>query len=171
MCVAVLPGSVAALLLGSSVEENQVQPAGVDLRVGEVHVFLDTGALGVEERRVARTRPLEVSEGGWWQLGPGVYKVVFMDEVWVPSSAVGLCFPRSSLLRSGVFLGCAVWDPGYRGRGEAMLLVANPQGFRLQRGARVAQLVYVAMGAAPGLVYNGAYQGERLRQRRLPSSS
>ena len=167
----VLSGNIAALLLGGVVEEGQVQPAGIDLRVGEIHAFTGEGVLGVSERRVAETRPVETNEEGWWRLSPGVYKIVFLDEVWVPSSAVGLCFPRSSLLRSGVFLGCAVWDPGYRGRGEAMLLVANPHGFRLQRGARVAQLIYVAMGAGSGMVYRGAYQGERLSRSRSPSSS
>jgi dUTP pyrophosphatase len=155
-----LPGVLAALTLLGGVDAGQVQPAGVDLRVEEVHRFLGPGVLGAGERRLPDTEPLE-PRSGWWSLGPGAYKVVFMDGVSVPSTAVGLCFPRSSLLRSGVLLGCAVWDPGYRGRGEALLLVANEGGFRLERGARVAQLVYLSLGES-WEVYRGRFLGERL---------
>ncbi len=155
-----LPGWLAALGLGGGVEEAQVQPGGVDLRVGEVHVFRGPGFIGVEGRRVAPSEPLE-PRGGRWVLGPGVYKVVFLDAVHVPEGVVGFCFPRSSLLRSGVLMGCAVWDPGYRGRGEALLAVLNPGGFVLERGARVAQLVYVSLRGFGG-GYRGVYQGEKL---------
>lgn len=155
-----LPGWLAALGLGGGVEEEQVQPGGVDLRVGEVRVFRGPGFIGVEGRRVAPSEPLE-PRGGRWVLGPGVYKVVFLDAVHVPEGVVGFCFPRSSLLRSGVLMGCAVWDPGYRGRGEALLAVLNPGGFVLERGARVAQLVYVSLRGFGG-GYRGVYQGERL---------
>lgn len=157
-----LPGWLVALGLGGAGEE-QVQPGGVDLRVAEVHVFRGAGFLGIVDRRVAPSESLE-PRGGVWELAPGVYKVVFMDAVYVPEGAAGVCFPRSSLLRSGVLMGCAVWDPGYRGRGEALLAVLNPRGFVLERGARVAQLVYVSLRGFGG-AYRGVYQGERLQPR------
>jgi dUTP pyrophosphatase len=159
-----LPGRVASYTLGEDVHEEQIQPAGVDLRVGEIRSFRSAGSLGVRERRIADSDPVEPT-GGWWVLARGVYKVVFQDVVYVPSTAVGFCFPRSSLLRSGVLLSCAVWDPGYYGRGEALLEVINPHGFRVQVGARIAQLVYVPLLSASS-VYDGAYRGENLRQRR-----
>lgn len=162
-----LPGWVAALTLGSP-SSGQVQPAGVDLRVGEIHQFLDSGFVGVRERKLAESEPLE-PRGGRWLLEPGVYKVVFGDVVHVPSTAVGLCFPRSSLLRSGVYLGCAVWDPGYYGRGEALLHVLNPHGFVLEVGARVAQLVYIHL-VSGWSIYRGQYLGERVSASRSGKS-
>jgi len=154
-----LPGYLAAAAVPSS-RGDQVQPAGVDIRVGAVLRFLGRGRLGVEARSLPRVEPVE-PEDGVWRLERGVYKVVFADPVYVPSSAVGLCFPRSSLLRSGVLMACAVWDPGYYGRGEALLEVANPHGFELEVGARVAQIVFVPVQGVAG-VYRGRYLGENL---------
>lgn len=162
-----LPGWLAAwAVLVGGFEGGQVQPAGIDLRVDGVEVLDEPGYLGVEERRVPRGRPLEPVDGLRWRLPPGAYRIVFMDAVSIPSGAVGLCFPRSSLLRMGVLLGCAVWDPGYRGRGAALLIVANSGGLVLERGARVAQLVLVKLDSLPGELYRGRYQGEGLGEAR-----
>ena len=55
----------------------------------------------------------------------------------------------------------AVWDAGYEGRSEALLVVHARAGFRVQRGARLAQLVFFrATGYTDA--YSGAYQGEHL---------
>jgi len=161
-----LPGIYAAAYLLASVSPSQVQPAGVDLRVGEVHVFREQGHLGVEGRRIPASEPLEPRNGAWL-LGPGFYKVVFMDAVAVPENAAGICFPRSSLLRMGALLGCAVWDPGYRGRGEALLVIGNPHGVRIEVGARIAQLVFIRVYPQIGERYSGIYQGERLAGEKL----
>ncbi len=158
----VLPGWLAAVLLGDGVSAVQVQPAGVDLRLDTVEELVEAGRLGVGERVRPRGRPIEPVDG-WYRLGPGYYRIRFLDPVAVPSSAVGLCFPRSSLLRMGASVLCAVWDPGYRGRGEALLAVFNAYGVELERGARIAQLVFLRVGGAPGGLYEGVYQGEGLR--------
>ena len=71
--------------------------------------------------------------------------------------------PRSSLLRCGVTINMAVWDAGYSGRGQALLTVFNPHGFKLQKNARVAQLVFFQL-AAETEGYNGTYQGENLKK-------
>jgi len=158
-----LPGHVAGYTLAGeegAALRGQVQPAGVDLRVSAVYRFRGSGGLGVKERVLAPVEPVEAVDGWWW-LSPGAYKVVFADAVYVPSTTVGICFPRSSLLRSGVLLSCAVWDPGYYGRGEALLEVVNPHGFRLEVGARVAQLVYIHL-LVPARLYSGRYRGENM---------
>ncbi|HLB27762.1 MAG TPA: deoxyuridine 5'-triphosphate nucleotidohydrolase, partial [Dehalococcoidales bacterium] len=69
--------------------------------------------------------------------------------------------PRSSLLRCGVTVNTAVWDAGYSGRSQSLLVVYNPLGFRLQKDARVVQLVFFRLtGETEG--YKGAYQGENI---------
>jgi len=141
--------------------EEQVQPAGVDLRVEDVELVDTPGALGVYDRVIPAGRPM-IPVMGWWNLGQGAYRIRFMDPVRVPEDAVGLCFPRSSLLRMGASLHCAVWDPGYEGRGQSLLVVHNPRGIRLQVGARVAQIVFVRLEEAAGILYRGRYQGEGL---------
>ena len=69
---------------------------------------------------------------------------------------------RSSLLRMGAAVQTALWDPGYKGRSEALLVVSNSHGLTLQRDARVAQLVFIRIERADGEVYGGRYQGENM---------
>ncbi|MEB3860946.1 MAG: deoxyuridine 5'-triphosphate nucleotidohydrolase, partial [Desulfurococcales archaeon] len=103
-----LTGDEVAKILG--VEGVQVQPAGVDLRVGEVRRLDSQGLLGVGDRRIPSGVRVE-ADNGWWSLEPGAYRIRFLDVVRVPPNVVGLCFPRSSLLRMGALVGCGVWDP------------------------------------------------------------
>lgn len=70
--------------------------------------------------------------------------------------------PRSSLNRCGVTIHTAVWDAGYNGRSTSMLVVNNPAGFRVQRDARVMQLVFFGMAEATAEGYRGRYQGENI---------
>jgi len=69
---------------------------------------------------------------------------------------------RSSLLRGGVTIHNAVWDAGYHGRSQALLMVYNPYGFSVAQNARVLQLVFLTLDAATSVPYNGAFQGENL---------
>ncbi|MCE4613583.1 MAG: deoxyuridine 5'-triphosphate nucleotidohydrolase [Desulfurococcales archaeon] len=154
-----VPGEDAASFV-RPVKSDQIQPAGIDLRVDRVYRFTSPGFLG-SKRALPETEELEPKNGAW-NLAPGSYKVRFSEIVEVPLDFVGLCFPRSSLLRMGVILACTVWDPGYKGRGEALLLVHNAHGFRLEKGVRVAQLVFVKMLRKPSRGYRGAYLGENL---------
>ncbi|MCD6084096.1 MAG: deoxyuridine 5'-triphosphate nucleotidohydrolase [Desulfurococcales archaeon] len=139
----------------------QVQPAGVDLTVCKVYAFTSPAYIGFKDRKLAGIREIE-PVNGIWRLGPGAYKVMFNEVVKVPNDVVGLCFPRSSLLRSGVIFTCTVWDPGYVGRGEGLLTVLNPQGLELEVSARVAQLVFIKLMEKPSRVYEGAYKGENI---------
>jgi dUTP pyrophosphatase len=56
----------------------------------------------------------------------------------------------------------AVWDAGYSGRSTALLIVENPVGMRLERYARLLQLVFFTLNAPTARGYDGAYQGENL---------
>ncbi|MEM0319986.1 MAG: hypothetical protein QXS67_01040, partial [Candidatus Nezhaarchaeales archaeon] len=75
--------------------------------------------------------------------------------------AIGL--PRSSLMRMGATIISALWDPGYEGRGEGLLLVENPYGIILERNARVIQLIFVRLESEPESEYRGSYMYEGLR--------
>ena len=74
---------------------------------------------------------------------------------------MALARPRSSLLRCGVTVGTAVWDAGYSGRSQSLLVVYNRQGVRLQKNARIIQLIFLRLtGETKG--YQGVYQGENI---------
>ena len=79
------------------------------------------------------------------ELMPGSYIITYNEIVHIPTNLMALARPRSSLLRCGVNIGTAVWDAGYSGRSQSLMLVYNSQGFRVQKNARVAQLIFMPL--------------------------
>ena len=124
--------------------------------------FVSPGQLGASDasRMVSDTEPLVFDESGWLKLSAGPYLITYNEIINLPPDLIALGRPRSSLLRSGVSLHTAVWDAGYRGRSQSLLTVHHPEGLRLQRDSRVAQLVFFRLSSAPAEGYRGRYQGE-----------
>ncbi|HZR99978.1 MAG TPA: deoxyuridine 5'-triphosphate nucleotidohydrolase [Chloroflexota bacterium] len=154
------------LLSGLADAATQVQPHGVDLRLESVWRFAAAGRLGRDapgggDRALPAREEIAFDAGGAVHLAPGPYLVRFAERVRLPTDLMALARPRSTLLRCGAALHTAVWDAGYEGRSEALLVVANPAGLRLERGARICQMVFFPLDA-PGAAYTGAYQGENL---------
>jgi dUTP pyrophosphatase len=139
-----------------------VQPNGIDLSLDTVWRFVEAGALGVsnDDRHLPGREELPFDAAGWLNLAPGTYGIRYSEPVALPVDCGGLCFPRSSLLRMGLHVPTAVWDAGYHGRGEGLLVVNNPHGVRLQRGARVAQFVVFRLSEPAAMAYAGRYQHE-----------
>jgi len=159
-------GRFVADALGG-VDPEQVQPNGVDLRLGAVFEQVSPGRVGIGGKTVGDRRELtpdtDSSAGGdtaddtaVYHLDPGGYVVQYADTVRIPEGHVGFLYPRSSLLRNSCMLDTAVWDAGYEGRGEGLLEVYHP--VALERGARIAQLVLAEADHAD--TYDGNYQGE-----------
>jgi dUTP pyrophosphatase len=143
-------------------EQGLVQPNGVDLSLDAVWRVIGPGTLGRSnaDRQLPEREPLEFDAEGWLNLPQGGYGIRYAERVELPVDCGGLCFPRSSLLRMGLFIPTAVWDAGYAGRGEGWLEVSNPRGVRLQHGARIVQLVVFRLSQAAAAGYSGAYQHE-----------
>jgi dUTP pyrophosphatase len=139
--------------------DDQVQPNGVDLTVDALWTLRGRGRLGrgADDRSLPERQPVSPGEDGWFELARGDYVLRFAELVDVPLDCGGLVFPRSSLLRMGVHVPTAVWDAGYRGHGESLLLVTNPAGLELERGARIAQLVLFRLPVRTR-AYRGRYQ-------------
>ena len=138
----------------------QLQPNGIDIRVDRVARLASRGTLGVAAREPAERAEVAPDQDGWWDLAAGAYVVGYRERVNLPNDVMAFARPRSSLLRSGVAIHTAVWDAGYSGRGEGLLSVLNPAGYRLQRGSRVVQLVFIRLGAAAAEGYRGRYRDE-----------
>jgi dUTP pyrophosphatase len=144
--------------------EDQLQPNGFDLTLKEVSSLQTAGQIGVNnaQRRVSQLLSLVFDSEDFLFVPPGAYAITFNEVVNLPQNVMALGAPRSSLLRCGVTIQNAVWDAGYHGRSQALMTVFNPLGFRVQRNARVDQLVFIEMsGETEG--YHGVYQGENER--------
>ena len=142
---------------------EQVQPNGIDLTLRDIALLQSSGKIAVmdSQRLVSDLAPLVFDGLGFIDLMPGVYIITYNEIIHLPKNIMALATPRSSLLRCGVTINTAVWDAGYSGRSQSLLVVYNPQGFRLQRNARVVQLVFFQLtGETEG--YQGDYQGENI---------
>jgi dUTP pyrophosphatase len=141
--------------------EAQIQPHGIDLCLDAVWRFANAGALWQAGRALPTRSEVPFDAHGKLHLRPGSYLVRFREVVHLPLDLMALARPRSTLLRCGAALHTAVWDAGYVGRSEALLVVANPHGLGLEVGARICQMVFFTL-EGPGGSYAGAYQGENL---------
>ncbi|MFC1966596.1 deoxyuridine 5'-triphosphate nucleotidohydrolase [Chloroflexota bacterium] len=158
-----LLGQEPPLIEGYIDLEAQVQPNGVDLTLREVALPQSSGRIAASnhQRLVPNLAPLVFDGLGFIDLIPGAYIITFNEIVHLPNNVMALARPRSSLLRCGVTINTAVWDAGYSGRSQSLMVVYNPQGFRLQRNARVVQLIFLRLsGETEG--YHGVYQRENM---------
>jgi dUTP pyrophosphatase len=144
--------------------ETQLQPNGFDMTLREVSRYANQGQIGRDnaDRVLPELVPLDFDADGWLNLEPGAYHILYNEIVSLPETLMALGRPRSSLGRSGVTIHTAVWDAGYSGRSTSLLSVLNPEGFRVQRDARVMQLVFVSLAEATRSGYQGRYQGENV---------
>ncbi len=144
--------------------KTQLTPNGFDLTAGEIHTYAGPGRLDFsnDERELPDTDPLPPEKQdpgdahGWWELDPGVYKVVANETVDIPNDLMAFTFPRSSLLRMGATIDNAAWEAGFTGQGAFMLDVRNPDGISIKENARVNQIVFVHMDEV-GDGYDGIY--------------
>ena len=143
--------------------EEQVQPNGIDLTLREVALLQSSGRIAVTDRQrlVSDLAPLVFNGLGFINLMPGAYTITYNEIIHLPKNVMALATPRSSLLRCGVTVNTAVWDAGYSGRSQSLMVVYNPQGFRLQRNARIVQLIFLKLTEETE-GYRGAYQRENI---------
>ena len=143
--------------------DQQVQANGFDLTLRDVALVQSRGQIAVDnrDRVVSGLSALSFDKTGFLELAAGVYMITYNEIVHLPRDIMALGRPRSSLLRCGVGVGTAVWDAGYTGRSQSLLVVYNPRGFLVQRNARLTQLVFFRLDEeSEG--YRGTYQGENL---------
>ena len=143
---------------------KQVQPNGVDITVRDIALLSSSGKLGAqnEARVLSTTAPLVFDVAGSMDLLPGCYQITYNEIIHLPKDIMALAFPRSSLLRCGVSIHTAVWDAGYSGRSQSLLVVYNPHGFRLLKYAAVIQLVFFRLSHEVAEGYDGMFQRENM---------
>jgi dUTP pyrophosphatase len=145
-------------------KDNQVQPNGIDLTIKEISMFSSAGTISLDNKhRVLSSTSNLVFDGmDRLDLLPGCYLVTCNEIVNLPRNVMALAYPRSSMLRCGVSVHTAVWDAGYSGRSQSLMVVYNPQGIRILRNARFIQLVFFYLSKEVEEGYRGIFQGENL---------
>lgn len=144
----------------------QIQPNGIELTLQRVEIHESSGSIAFDnsERKLPQTKNLDFDDKGWTHLPKGSYKIVFNEIVNIPKNIAAIAKPRSSLLRCGATIETAVWDAGYSGRSESLLVVYNEKGFKVKKNARVLQLLFFRLGEEVREGYSGIYQNENVQQ-------
>lgn len=172
----ILPGRIIAqrgVLTNLRSHTHQIQPCGIDLTLKRVLTWTSPGTIDFDnsQRQVARTSELPFESSNTTttttttkptdclHLPTGSYLIEFNERVAMPLDLMGQIFVRSSLFRSGALVHAGVMDSGYEGPVGAMLQVVNPEGLRVLRGAKVAQMVVSGMSEGVGKGYVGVYGG------------
>ncbi|MFA6371378.1 MAG: deoxyuridine 5'-triphosphate nucleotidohydrolase [Methanothrix sp.] len=161
----ILTGSEAQNLVQSMIDpDTQTQMCGMEMTLQKIERFTSAGTIAFDnkERVLPETEPLDFGPSGWIALPAGAYLVTFNEIVTIPRDVAALARARSTLLRCGATLETALWDPGYRGRSQSLLVVYNPHGLRLKKNARLMQLVFLRLDKEAEKVYSGKYQGENI---------
>ena len=144
----------------SPLEESQIQPASVDIRLGNMFSIIEdlpTGVINLEEE--IRYRTIETDR---YVLLPGQFVLATTREyIELPDYLTAFVEGRSSLGRMGLFIQNAGWvDPGFRGEITLELFNANRCAIELKAGRRVGQLVFAQMDDSALHPYQGKYQGQ-----------
>lgn len=152
----------------SPTDPTQIQPNGVDLTLDAVFRQREPGRIACDGKRIGERDPVSTVDRDdadadrdgppTYRLPPGGYVARYAEVIEIPQDHVGFVYPRSSLMRNSCTVDTAVWDAGYRGRGEGFLSVYHE--IEIERGARFAQFV-LARADHDG-TYEGSYQGENV---------
>ena len=143
------------------VEKEQIQPASVDVRLGNTFSIVEDmsrGILSLDNEIVYKTITADT-----YVLLPGQFVLASTMEYFeLPDNLTAFVEGRSSLGRIGLFIQNAGWvDPGFRGEITLELFNANRCAIELKAGRRVGQLVFAQLDDTALNPYSGKYQGQR----------
>lgn len=145
----------------SPLERGQIQPASVDIRLGNTFSIVEdspTGIVTLDEEIKYKTITSDT-----YVLLPNQFVLATTLEYFeLPDNLTAFVEGRSSLGRMGLFIQNAGWvDPGFRGEITLELYNVNRCAIELRAGRRVGQLVFSRMDDRAMNPYNGKYQGQK----------
>lgn len=147
-------------LVINPVTKEQIQPASVDIRLGNTFSVVDdtpSNIITLESQISYKTITTDT-----YLIMPGEFVLATTMEYFeLPDNLTAFVEGRSSLGRMGLFIQNAGWvDPGFKGEITLELYNANRCAIELKAGRRVGQLVFAEMDEPALNSYNGKYQGQ-----------
>ena len=142
-------------------EDGQIQPASVDIRLGDTFSIVEDSSRGIIS--MDKEIHYKTIQTDSYLLLPGQFVLASTMEYFrLPDDLTAFVEGRSSLGRMGLFIQNAGWvDPGFEGEITLELFNANRCAIQLKAGRRVGQLVFAKMDACALKPYRGKYQGQR----------
>ncbi len=148
-------------LVITPIEKEQIQPASVDVRLGNTFSIVEDSPTGVIT--LGSEIKYKTIQADTYVLLPGQFVLATTMEYFeLTNDMTAFVEGRSSLGRMGLFIQNAGWvDPGFKGEITLELFNANRCAIELKSGRRVGQLVFAKMDTPAENPYNGKYQGQR----------
>lgn len=146
------PNSKSSL---TEVQEGDVQPNAVDLRLARVYQI--SGSLfevSNEHKKHRGSQEITPDQEGYYLLPPGSYEVVMENIINVGPNEAGWVITRSTLNRNGCYLTSGLYDSGYHGVMAGVLHVTIGPA-RIKQGTRIGQ--YLSFDSESLSSYNGDY--------------
>ncbi len=142
-------------------EEEQIQPASVDIRLGDTFSIVEDSPSG----KITLSEEIHYKniKSDTYVLLPGQFVLATtMEYFTIPDDLTAFVEGRSSLGRMGLFIQNSGWvDAGFEGEITLELYNANRCAIELRAGHRVGQLVFAKMDEVAEKPYRGKYQGQR----------
>ena len=143
------------------VDDEQIQPASVDIRLGNTFSVVEDTSSGIIT--LGDEIGYKTITADKYLIMPGQFVLATTKEYFeLPDDLTAFVDGRSSLGRMGLFIQNAGWvDPGFKGEITLELFNANRCAIELTAGRRVGQLVFAKMDDKALRPYDGKYQGQR----------
>lgn len=166
--------------LVENLDEREVENpegVGIDIRAGKVYRLIGEGFLGVKDRKSSDTEKIADIEKGDKEvvMKPGDYVLVKTIEKFnLPGEKIEIeegtrpmylslhVYPRSTLQRCGIYLMATKTDPGYIGELTFALANLGNKPFKLEMGARFANIVFMQVAGDIHRAYEGQWKGGRV---------
>lgn len=148
-------------LIIEPLETDQIQPASVDIRLGNTFSVVEDSSSGIINLENEIKYKMITSDT--YILLPNQFVLATTMEYFdLPNNLTAFVEGRSSLGRMGLFIQNAGWvDPGFKGEITLELYNANRCAIELKAGRRIGQLVFAKMDDTALHPYNGKYQGQK----------
>lgn len=148
-------------LLVEPIGDDSIQPASVDIRLGNTFSIVEDSASGIVT--LDNTLEYKTITTDTYLLLPGQFVLATtLEYIKLPDNLTAFVEGRSSLGRLGLFVQNAGWvDPGFEGEITLELFNANRCAIELKAGRRVGQLVFALMDKTAENPYRGKYQGQK----------
>jgi dCTP deaminase len=143
------------------IEDYQIQPASVDLRLGDHFLVVDEHSTEI----ITMDEPIhyrEITKSDIIIAPKSFVLATTIERIKLPDNMTAFVEGRSSIGRMGLFIQNAGWvDPGFEGEITLEIFNANSLPIRLSSGRRICQLVFAQMDQTTLNPYRGKYQGQR----------
>ncbi len=160
-------------------QEEDYQPSGLDLRLGQIYEIDDNKGQTQSDRlglwvdgykELPKHKILDMDEYakkyndfGWLLLPNRPYIAEVQEQIQIGENNAQFYLPRSSLLRAGVNVYTALGDLGYNGKLSFLIINHSNRPFFLEKGVRFAQLIdFEVRGGSES--YDGDYQDDKHKQ-------